>query len=44
MGNQLIAPSILSADFSDLKSDIYMVNDSEAESNNFTRGRYNFLW
>ena len=31
MGNQLIAPSILSADFSDLKSDIYMVNDSEAD-------------
>ena len=23
MGNQLIAPSILSADFSDLKSDIF---------------------
>ena len=31
MCNQLIAPSILSADFSDLKSDIYMVNDSEAD-------------
>ena len=31
MGNQLIAPSILSADFSDLKSDIFMVNDSEAD-------------
>ena len=31
MGNQLIAPSILSADFSDLKSDILMVNDSEAD-------------
>ncbi len=31
MGSQLIAPSILSADFSDLKSDIYMVNDSEAD-------------
>jgi len=31
MGNQLIAPSILSADFSDLKSDIYMVNESEAD-------------
>ena len=31
MGNQLIAPSILSADFSDLKSDIQMVNDSEAD-------------
>ena len=31
MGNQLIAPSILSADFSDLKSDIYMVNNSEAD-------------
>ena len=31
MGNQLIAPSILSADFSDLKTDIYMVNDSEAD-------------
>ena len=31
MGNQLIAPSILSADFSNLKSDIHMVNDSEAD-------------
>ena len=31
MGSQLIAPSILSADFSDLKSDLYMVNDSEAD-------------
>ena len=31
MGSHLIAPSILSADFSDLKSDIYMVNDSEAD-------------
>ena len=31
MGNQLIAPSILSADFSDLKSDIQMVNESEAD-------------
>ena len=31
MGNQLIAPSILSADFSDLKSDIKMVNESEAD-------------
>ena len=31
MGSQLIAPSILSADFSDLKSDIFMVNDSEAD-------------
>ena len=31
MGNQLIAPSILSADFSDLKKDIYMVNESEAD-------------
>ena len=31
MGNQLIAPSILSADFSDLKSDILMVNNSEAD-------------
>ena len=31
MGNQLIAPSILSADFSDLKSDIMMVNKSEAD-------------
>ena len=31
MGNQLIAPSILSADFSDLKSDILIVNDSEAD-------------
>ena len=31
MGSQLIAPSILSADFSDLKSDISMVNDSEAD-------------
>tara|TARA_A100001011_G_scaffold362298_1_gene411134 strand:+ start:84 stop:740 length:657 start_codon:yes stop_codon:yes gene_type:complete len=31
MGNQRIAPSILSADFSDLKSDIFMVNDSEAD-------------
>ena len=31
MGNQLIAPSILSADFSELKSDIQMVNDSEAD-------------
>ncbi len=31
MGSQLIAPSILSADFSDLKSDILMVNDSEAD-------------
>ena len=31
MGSQLIAPSILSADFSDLKSDIYMVNDSKAD-------------
>ena len=31
MGSQLIAPSILSADFSDLKSDIQMVNDSEAD-------------
>ena len=31
MGNQLIAPSILSADFSELKSDIRMVNESEAD-------------
>ena len=31
MGNQLIAPSILSADFSDLKSDVQMVNESEAD-------------
>ena len=31
MGSQLIAPSILSADFSDLKSDIQMVNESEAD-------------
>ena len=31
MGSQLIAPSILSADFSDLKSDIKMVNESEAD-------------
>ena len=31
MGSQLIAPSILSADFSDLKSDILMVNNSEAD-------------
>ena len=31
MGNQLIAPSILSADFADLKSDIYMLNESEAD-------------
>ena len=31
MGNQLIAPSILSADFSDLKTDITMVNDSQAD-------------
>ena len=31
MGNQLIAPSILSADFSDLKTDIMMVNESEAD-------------
>ena len=31
MGNQLIAPSILSADFSNLKSDILMVNESQAD-------------
>ena len=31
MGNQLIAPSILSADFSDLKTDIKMINESEAD-------------
>ena len=31
MGNQLIAPSILSADFSDLKTDILMVNESGAD-------------
>ena len=31
MGNQLIAPSILSADFSDLKSDILMINESKAD-------------
>ena len=31
MGNQLIAPSILSADFSDLKTDIIMVNESSAD-------------
>ena len=31
MGSQLIAPSILSADFSELKSDIQMVNESEAD-------------
>ena len=31
MGNHLIAPSILSADFSDLRSDIKMVNESEAD-------------
>tara|TARA_B100000401_G_scaffold438009_1_gene385093 strand:+ start:271 stop:927 length:657 start_codon:yes stop_codon:yes gene_type:complete len=31
MGNHLIAPSILSADFSDLKSDILMVNNSKAD-------------
>ena len=31
MGNQLIAPSILSADFSNLKTDIKMVNESEAD-------------
>ena len=31
MGSRLIAPSILSADFSDLKTDIRMVNESEAD-------------
>jgi len=31
MGNQLIAPSILSANFSDLKTDIKMINESEAD-------------
>jgi ribulose-phosphate 3-epimerase len=31
MGNQLIAPSILSANFSDLKTDIIMVNESAAD-------------
>ena len=31
MGKQLIAPSILSADFSNLKSDIEMVNESQAD-------------
>ena len=31
MGNQLITPSILSADFSDLKTDIIMVNESSAD-------------
>ena len=31
MRNQLIAPSILSADFSDLKTDIIMVNESSAD-------------
>jgi len=31
MGSHLIAPSILSANFSDLKSDIQMVNESEAD-------------
>ena len=31
MGNHLIAPSILSADFSDLKSEIQMVNESQAD-------------
>ena len=31
MGNQLVSPSILSADFSDLKTDIMMVNESEAD-------------
>ena len=31
MGNQLIAPSILSADFSNLKRDILMVNESQAD-------------
>ncbi len=31
MGSQLIAPSILSADFSNLRSDVQMVNESEAD-------------
>ena len=31
MGNHLIAPSILAADFGNLKSDLEMVNDSEAD-------------
>ena len=31
MGNHLIAPSILAADFGDLKSDLEMVNNSEAD-------------
>ena len=31
MGNHLIAPSILSADFSDLKSEIQMINESQAD-------------
>ena len=31
MGNHLIAPSILAADFGNLKSDLEMVNSSEAD-------------
>ena len=31
MGNHLIAPSILAADFGNLKSDLEMVNNSEAD-------------
>ena len=31
MGNQLIAPSILAADFGNLKADLEMVNNSEAD-------------
>ncbi|MAQ00474.1 MAG: ribulose-phosphate 3-epimerase [Flavobacteriaceae bacterium] len=31
MGNHLIAPSILSADFSNLKTDIEMINSSQAD-------------
>ena len=31
MGNHLIAPSILSADFANLKTDIEMINSSKAD-------------
>ena len=31
MGNHLIAPSILAADFGNLKADLEMVNNSEAD-------------
>ena len=31
MGNHLIAPSILAADFGNLKADLEMVNSSEAD-------------